>query len=111
MKITPLNFTNAALNKIKYLIKNEKNELLKLRIYISGGGCSGFQYGFKLDDKIHKEDIIFKKNGITLIIDPISIQYLSGSSIDYKETLEGSRFTVMNPNAKTTCSCGSSFSI
>ncbi|PPI86615.1 iron-sulfur cluster insertion protein ErpA [Candidatus Pantoea edessiphila] len=106
-----LRFTDTAINKLKYIINQENNKLLKLRIYITGGGCSGFQYGFILDDKKNEEDIIIKKNGIAVIIDPISIQYLNGSLIDYKENLEASRFTVINPNAKITCSCGSSFSI
>ncbi|MXP51166.1 iron-sulfur cluster insertion protein ErpA [Pantoea sp. SoEX] len=109
--LMPLKFTDAAINKINFLINNKKNKSLKLRIYISGGGCSGFQYGFKLDEQENEEDIIFKNQGIMLIIDPISIQYLNGSSIDYRENLEGSRFIVINPNAKTTCSCGSSFGI
>ncbi|MBK4775574.1 iron-sulfur cluster insertion protein ErpA [Candidatus Pantoea edessiphila] len=109
--LIPLKFTDAAVNKIKLLIKDKGNNHLKLRVYISGGGCSGFQYGFTLDDIGNAEDIIFTNQGISLIIDPISIQYLNGSLIDYKENLEGSRFVVINPNAKITCSCGSSFGI
>lgn len=106
-----IQFTDAAANKIKALIANEKNPNLRLRVYITGGGCSGFQYGFTFDDKSNKGDSIIKEQGVELIIDSISLQYLIGSSIDYIERLEGSRFTIINPNAKITCSCGSSFSI
>ncbi|PPI88668.1 iron-sulfur cluster insertion protein ErpA [Candidatus Pantoea edessiphila] len=111
LSATPLNFTSAAASKVKYLISDKKNKSLRLRIYITGGGCSGFQYGFVLDDKVNEQDIIIRKKGINLIVDPISLQYLSGSSIDYKESLEGSRFVVINPNAKITCSCGLSFGV
>ncbi|QCI20359.1 iron-sulfur cluster insertion protein ErpA [Buchnera aphidicola (Brachycaudus cardui)] len=106
-----LNFTDKAAQKIKDLIKIQKNNNLKLRIYINGGGCSGFQYQFIFDEKINKDDIIISKSGVALIVDPISLQYLYGGKIDYLENLEGSKFIVSNPNAKNTCGCGSSFSI
>lgn len=104
--------TDFAANKIRYFIEREKNNLeLKLRIYIMGGGCSGFQYEFILDDKVTKDDYVIENNGVNLVIDPISLQYLFGGIVDYYEGLEGSKFIVINPNAITTCSCGSSFSI
>lgn len=104
--------TDVAVNKIRYFIKHEKNNLnLKLRVYIIGGGCGGFQYGFILDDKKNKDDYIIEIKGVYLIIDPMSLQYLFGGVIDYYEGLEGSKFIVVNPNAVTTCSCGSSFSV
>ncbi|WP_041068968.1 iron-sulfur cluster insertion protein ErpA [Candidatus Ishikawella capsulata] len=106
-----LKFTDIAADKIKKLISKENNFSLKLRIYISGGGCSGFQYGFLLDDKVNKDDVIIEKKGVALVVDPMSIQYLLGASIDYVENIKGSRFVVINPNAKSTCSCGSSFTI
>ncbi|MGP1958513.1 MAG: iron-sulfur cluster insertion protein ErpA [Arsenophonus sp. NC-CH8-MAG3] len=107
----PIQFTDAAANKAKTLIANEKNPNLRLRVYITGGGCSGFQYGFTFDDKINKGDLTIEKQSVELIVDPMSLHYLIGGSVDYIEGLEGSRFVVTNPNAKTTCSCGSSFSI
>ncbi|MBK4765320.1 MAG: iron-sulfur cluster insertion protein ErpA [Pantoea sp. Brub] len=106
-----LQITDTAVNKIQSLLSNKNNSKLKLRIYINGGGCSGFKYSFILDEKVNKGDIIIEKQGIELIIDCISIQYLIGSSIDYVENLTGSKFIVNNPNAKMTCSCGLSFSI
>ena len=105
-----LNFTDAAANKVKGLIEEEKNENLKLRVFVSGGGCSGFQYGFTFDEVINDGDTSVEKNGVTLLIDPMSFQYLVGADIDYTEGLEGSQFVIRNPNAKTTCGCGSSFS-
>lgn len=107
----PLEFTNAAAKKVKVLIADEKNPELKLRVYITGGGCSGFQYGFTFDDKMNDGDMAIEKQGVTLVVDPMSLQYLVGGSVDYTEGLEGSRFVVINPNSKSTCSCGSSFSI
>lgn len=107
----PLQFTDAAANKVKFLIADEENPDLKLRVYITGGGCSGFQYGFTFDDKINEGDMMIEKQGVSLVVDPMSLQYLVGGSVDYTEGLEGSRFVVTNPNAKTTCGCGSSFSI
>jgi len=105
-----LNFTDAAANKVKGLIEEEKNDSLKLRVFVSGGGCSGFQYGFTFDEVINDGDTEVEKNGVTLLIDPMSFQYLVGADIDYTEGLEGSQFVIRNPNAKTTCGCGSSFS-
>ncbi|ATA22924.1 iron-sulfur cluster insertion protein ErpA [Brenneria goodwinii] len=107
----PLQFTDAAAKKVKLLIADEENPELKLRVYITGGGCSGFQYGFTFDDQINEGDMTIEKQGVALVVDPMSLQYLVGGSVDYTEGLEGSRFIVTNPNAKTTCGCGSSFSI
>ncbi|MBE2897909.1 iron-sulfur cluster insertion protein ErpA [Pasteurellaceae bacterium TAE3-ERU1] len=107
----PLTFTDAAANKVKALIADEENPNLKLRVYITGGGCSGFQYGFTFDEKVNDGDLTIEKNGVALVIDPMSLQYLIGGTVDYTEGLEGSRFIVDNPNATTTCGCGSSFSI
>ncbi|ACR70254.1 iron-sulfur cluster insertion protein ErpA [Edwardsiella ictaluri] len=107
----PLQFTDAAANKVKSLIADEDNPNLKLRVYITGGGCSGFQYGFTFDDKVNDGDMTIEKLGVALVVDAMSLQYLVGGSVDYTEGLEGSRFIVNNPNAKTTCGCGSSFSI
>ncbi|VFP85800.1 Iron-sulfur cluster insertion protein ErpA [Buchnera aphidicola (Cinara pseudotaxifoliae)] len=103
--------TATAIKRVKSLLLVKKNLQLKLRVYITGGGCSGFQYGFKLDKIINKDDIYIKKSGITIVIDPISFQYLIGGKIDYIENLEGSKFMISNPNAQTTCGCGLSFSI
>ena len=100
-------FTDAAANKVKDLIEEEKNDSLKLRVFVSGGGCSGFQYGFTFDENIQDGDTQIEKNGVTLLVDPMSFQYLSGAEIDYKEDLEGSQFVINNPNATTTCGCGS----
>ncbi|ADD75947.1 iron-sulfur cluster insertion protein [Pantoea sp. PA1] len=107
----PLQFTDAAAKKVKNLIADEENPALKLRVYITGGGCSGFQYGFTFDDQMNDGDMTIEKQGVSLVVDPMSLQYLVGGSVDYTEGLEGSRFIVTNPNAKTTCGCGSSFSI
>ncbi|MEZ2696779.1 iron-sulfur cluster insertion protein ErpA [Hafnia alvei] len=107
----PLQFTEAAANKVKVLIADEENPDLKLRVYITGGGCSGFQYGFTFDDKVNNGDMTIEKQGVMLVVDPMSLQYLVGGSVDYTEGLEGSRFIVTNPNAKSTCGCGSSFSV
>ena len=105
----PLEFTDAA-NKVKSLIADEDNPNLKLRVYITGGGCSGFQYGFTFDDQVNEGDMTIEKQGVGLVVDPMSLQYLVGGSVDYTEGLEGSRFIVTNPNAKSTCGCGSSSS-
>ena len=107
----PLQFTEAAASKVKVLISDEENPNLKLRVYITGGGCSGFQYGFTFDDKVNDGDMTIEKQGGALVVDPMSLQYLVGGAVDYTEGLEGSRFVVTNPNAKSTCGCGSSFSI
>lgn len=103
-------FTDAAADKVKNLIEEEKNDSLKLRVFVSGGGCSGFQYGFTFDENVQDGDTRVEKNGVTLLVDPMSFQYLTGAEIDYKEDLEGSQFVIKNPNATTTCGCGSSFS-
>ena len=107
----PLQFTEAAANKVKSLIADEDNPNLKLRVYITGGGCSGFQYGFTFDDQVNDGDMTIEKQGVDLVVHPIRIQNLVGGAVDYTEGLEGSRFVVTNPNAKSTCGCGSSFSI
>ncbi len=107
----PLIFTDAAANKVKSLIEGEDNPNLRLRVYITGGGCSGFQYGFTFDDQINEGDLTIENQNVGLVIDPMSLQYLIGGTVDYTEGLEGSRFVVTNPNASSTCGCGSSFSI
>src|ERR1019366_1339187 len=106
----PLLFTDNAANKVKELIEEEGNNDLKLRVFVSGGGCSGFQYGFTFDEVTNEDDTVLNKNGVQLLIDPMSFQYLVGAEIDYQEGLEGSQFVIKNPNATTTCGCGSSFS-
>ena len=100
-----------ALRKVRSLVADEGNSSLKLRVYITGGGCSGFQYGFSFDEVIGEDDMVIEKEGVTAIIDAMSYQYLMGSEVDYSEGLEGSRFVVNIPNATTTCGCGASFSI
>ncbi len=107
----PVIFTEAATDKVKSLIEDEGNDQLKLRVYITGGGCSGFQYGFTFDETQAEDDTVVEKNGVTLLIDPMSFQYLVGAKIDYLEDLQGARFVIENPNATTTCGCGSSFSV
>ena len=104
-------FTESAANKVKVLVEEEKNPNLKLRVSVDGGGCSGFQYGFAFDENIGDDDTVIEKNGATLLVDVTSMQYLNGSEVDYLEGLEGARFVVNNPNAKSTCGCGSSFSV
>lgn len=103
--------TDAAAAKVKKLIEEEGNPNLKLRVTVSGGGCSGFQYGFDFDENVSDDDIKIEKDGVTMLIDNMSMQYLAGSAVDYLEGLEGARFVISNPNAKTTCGCGSSFSV
>jgi iron-sulfur cluster insertion protein len=107
----PLSFSDVAANKVKTLIAEEENPELKLRVYITGGGCSGFQYGFTFDEKVNDGDMTIVNSGVTLVVDPMSLQYLVGGIVDYTEGLEGSRFFVNNPNATTTCGCGASFSV
>lgn len=107
----PLNFTDAAAVKVGKLIEQEGNSALKLRVYISGGGCSGFQYGFTFDEEIQDGDTTIENGGVMLLIDPMSVQYLNGAEIDYEENLSGAQFIIRNPNATTTCGCGSSFSV
>jgi iron-sulfur cluster insertion protein len=106
----PLVFTEAAANKVKQLIDEEGNPDLKLRVFVSGGGCSGFQYGFTFDEVTNEDDTSMDKNGVTLLIDAMSYQYLAGAEIDYTEGVEGAQFVIKNPNATSTCGCGSSFS-
>ena len=104
-------FTSSAAHKVAQLIQDEGNPNLKLRVFISGGGCSGFQYGFTFDEKLEDGDTRVENQGVTLLVDPMSIQYLAGAEIDFKDDLEGARFVIRNPNAATTCGCGSSFSV
>ena len=106
----PLLFTDNAAKKVKELIDEEGNPGLKLRVFVTGGGCSGFQYGFTFDEDINEDDASMEKNGVTLLIDAMSYQYLVGAEIDYQESIEGSQFVIKNPNASSTCGCGSSFS-
>lgn len=106
----PLVFTDSAANKVKELIAEEGNPDLKLRVFVTGGGCSGFQYGFTFDEVANDDDTVMQKNEVTLLIDPMSFQYLVGAEIDYSEGLQGSQFVIKNPNASSTCGCGSSFS-
>lgn len=110
MVTAPVNFTEAAASKVSGLIDDEGNPELKLRVYITGGGCSGFQYGFTFDENRADDDTAVEKDGVTLLIDPMSFQYLAGAKIDYLEDLQGARFVIENPNASSTCGCGSSFS-
>lgn len=111
MQDLPISFSDAAAKKVALLIEEEDNKDIKLRVYVTGGGCSGFQYGFTFDEKVNNGDVTIEKNGVTLVVDPMSMQYLIDGEVDYTEGLEGSRFLVNNPNASTTCGCGSSFSI
>jgi iron-sulfur cluster insertion protein len=106
----PLVFTDSAARKVKELIDEEGNPALKLRVFVTGGGCAGFQYGFTFDEAVNEDDTTMEKNGVTLLIDAMSYQYLVGAEIDYQENIEGAQFVIKNPNASTTCGCGSSFS-
>ena len=107
----PLVFSDGAANKVKQLIEEEGNPELKLRVLVTGGGCSGFQYGFTFDEARAEDDFAVDKDGVTLLVDPLSVQYLAGAEIDYSESLTGAQFVIRNPNAKTTCGCGSSFTV
>jgi iron-sulfur cluster insertion protein len=107
----PIIFTDAAAGKVAELVAEEGNPDLKLRVFVQGGGCSGFQYGFTFDEIVNEDDTKMDKNGVTLLIDAMSLQYLVGAEIDYKDDLEGAQFVIRNPNASTTCGCGSSFSV
>ena len=107
---SPVNFTDAAADKVRNLIIEEGDDDLKLRVFITGGGCSGFQYGFTFEDEVSEGDTEIENGGVTLLIDPSSYQYLVGAEIDYSDGIEGSQFVIRNPNATTTCGCGSSFS-
>ena len=108
---TPIVFTDAAAQKVSALIEEEANPNLKLRVFISGGGCSGFQYGFTFDENTEEGDSQVENQGVTLLVDPMSVQYLMGAEIDYTEDLSGAQFVIRNPNAATTCGCGSSFTV
>lgn len=108
---SPLLFTGAAAAKVQAMIDEEGNPALKLRIYVTGGGCSGFQYGFTFDDNVAEDDTVVANEGVNLLVDAMSLQYLVGAEIDYQEDLEGARFVIRNPNAQSTCGCGSSFSM
>ena len=110
-KNSPIQVSDAAAKRVKVLIEEEENDALKLRVFITGGGCSGFQYGFSFDEKVNDGDTEIDHLGITLLVDPMSFQYLLGAEIDYTEGLQGARFVINNPNAKTTCGCGSSFTV
>jgi iron-sulfur cluster insertion protein len=106
-----INLSSRAVGKVRELVEEEQNNELKLRVFITGGGCSGFQYGFTFDELAAEDDTVIEEGGVTVLVDPMSFQYLSGSEVDYTEGLEGSRFVINNPNATTTCGCGSSFSV
>jgi iron-sulfur cluster insertion protein len=106
----PFVFSDSAALKVRQLIDEEGNEELKLRVFVTGGGCSGFQYGFTFDEEVGEEDTVLEKNGVTLLVDSMSYQYLVGAEIDYTEGVEGAQFVIKNPNATSTCGCGSSFS-
>ncbi len=106
-----MQFTSAAAHKVRELMVDEGNPALKLRVYIQGGGCSGFQYGFGFEEDGQDDDLAVETDGVTLIVDPVSLQYLSGAVVDYSESLTGAQFVIRNPNAKTTCGCGSSFGV
>jgi iron-sulfur cluster insertion protein len=107
----PIVFTDSAASKVKELVDEEGNPDLKLRVFVQGGGCSGFQYGFTFDEVVNEDDTSMQKNGVTLLIDAMSLQYLMGAEIDYKDDLQGAQFVIKNPNATTTCGCGSSFGV
>lgn len=107
----PLFFSDSAVNKVRELVEEEGNSDLRLRVFVTGGGCSGFQYGFSFDESQDEEDTVVARDGATLLVDPMSYQYLVGATIDYQEGLQGSQFVVQNPNASSTCGCGSSFTI
>ena len=107
----PIEFSDTAAEKVRELVMEEENPELKLRVYVTGGGCSGFQYGFTFDEKVNDGDLTINKNDVTLVVDPMSLQYLVGGEVDYIDNLDGARFLVTNPNATTTCGCGASFSV
>ncbi len=107
----PLRLSDAAVTKIRELLEEEGNPDYKLRVFVTGGGCSGFQYGFEFDDQVAEDDLVVERDGVTVVVDAMSAPYLTGAEIDYKESLEGSQFVIHNPNAVSTCGCGSSFTI
>ena len=111
MTESPLIFSEAAASKVKELIEEEGNDELMLRVFVSGGGCSGFQYGFTFDEALQDGDTVVENGGVKLLVDPMSFQYLTGAEIDYSEGMQGAQFVIRNPNASTTCGCGSSFSV
>lgn len=108
---TPLLFTEAAALKVRELLREEPDPNQKLRVFVSGGGCSGFQYGFTFVPDVDEDDIAIEKCGVTLLVDAMSVHYLQGAEIDYTENAEGAQFVIRNPNATTTCGCGNSFSV
>ncbi len=108
---SPLLFTDAAADKVHDLLEDENNPALKLRVFVSGGGCSGFQYGFTFDESVEDGDTVIEKNGVTLLVDPMSALYLEGAEIDFSDGVEGAQFVIRNPNAATTCGCGNSFAV
>ncbi len=107
----PIQITASAVAKVRELVEEEGNSQLKFRVYVTGGGCSGFQYGFSFDEETAEDDTLIEKDGVTVLVDPMSYPYLVGSQVDYQEGLQGAKFTVQNPNANSTCGCGASFSI
>jgi iron-sulfur cluster assembly accessory protein len=107
----PLNITDSAIEKVSRLVQEEQNDAIMLRVFVTGGGCSGFQYGFTFDELIAEDDTVIEKESVKFVVDSLSVQYLSGSTVDYTEGLEGSRFLITNPAASTTCGCGSSFAM
>ena len=111
LAVSPIKVSDNAAEKVKQLLKEENNPDLKLRVYVTGGGCSGFQYGFKFDDETREGDTHIEKNGIHVVVDPMSFQYIAGSEVDFIDDLEGARFVINNPNAASTCGCGASFSV
>ncbi|GAC1628537.1 MAG: iron-sulfur cluster insertion protein ErpA [Nevskia sp.] len=104
-------FTSAAASKVRELLDEESNPALKLRVFVTGGGCSGFKYGFTFDENSEEGDLAVENAGVTLLVDPMSLQYLMGAEIDYKDDVDGAQFVIRNPNATTTCGCGSSFAV
>lgn len=108
---TPIQVSESALSKVRGLLDEEGNNELKLRVYVTGGGCSGFQYGFSFEEEVAEDDTLIEKDGVTVVVDALSYPYLLGSKVDYEEGLQGAKFTVKNPNASSTCGCGASFSI
>ena len=106
-----IEFSQRAANKVRQLMQSEGNTALKLRVFITGGGCSGFSYGFTFDEEVAEDDAVIERGGVTMVVDSLSFQYLSGAEVDYQEDLQGAQFVVQNPNASATCGCGNSFAI
>ncbi len=111
MPDTNIQMSARAADKVSELIQDEGNEELKLRVFVTGGGCSGFSYGFTFDDDVAQDDTVVRRSGVTMLVDPMSYQYLVGAEVDFKEDLQGSQFVVANPNASSTCGCGNSFAL